>query len=171
MSPQRHPPSRFRTDIPVSFSGSALRGAGGEQSLGGDRDAWLDLVLAERIVPNLSPDGLTVISHYPASQAALARLCPDDPACADRFEVFFGKVELANGFVELGDADEQMQRFRNDQDYRRARQLPVPDIDVDFIDALRAGLPPCAGVAVGIDRLLMLHENKDDIADVSHFVA
>ncbi len=140
-------------------------------AIGNDRDAWLDLILTERVVPRLSDDRLTVIHHYPASQAALARSCPDAPNWADRFEVFYGNLELANGFVELTDADEQLARFERDREARRSRNLPVEEIDMDLINALRAGLPPCAGVAVGFDRLLMVHEGKDDITAISNFVS
>ena len=83
-----------------------------KKAIGDNRDEWLDLVLAERIVPDFARDKLTVIYHYPASQAALARICPDDAKVADRFEVFYGSLELANGFVELTGADEQIARFR-----------------------------------------------------------
>ena len=138
-------------------------------ALGDDRDAWLDLVLAQKIVPELAHDSLTVIYHYPASQAALARICPDDKDVADRFEVFYGSHELANGFVELTDADEQRSRFESDRRTRRHNKAAVHQIDEDFINALRAGLPACAGVAVGFDRLLMLHEDQDDISAVSNF--
>ncbi len=141
-----------------------------ERAIGDDRDAWLDLVLAQRIVPEFTADRITVISHYPASQAALARRSPDDPDCADRFEVYYGSAELANGFVELTDADEQVARFRCDQQYRRRRKLPVHDIDADFVAALRAGLPTSAGVAVGFERVLMAHEGEYDIAAVSNFI-
>lgn len=146
-------------------------GADLQRAIGDDRDAWLDLVLAERIVSDFATDRFTVIFHYPKSQAALARTCPDDPNCADRFEVFYGNLELANGFVELTDADEQLARFERDRETRRSRNLPVQEIDMDLIDALRAGLPPCAGVAVGFDRLLMVHEGQDDIAAISNFVS
>ena len=139
-------------------------------ALADDRDAWLDLVLAQKIVPHLAQDALTVIFHYPASQAALARICPDDNEVADRFEVFYGSHELANGFVELTDASEQISRFERDQVERRRQEAVVHQIDEDFINALRAGLPDCAGVAVGFDRLLMLHEDQDDISTVSNFV-
>ncbi len=145
----------------------------GEQldiALGDDRDAWLDLVLADRIVPEFAKDRFTVIFHYPASQAALARICPSDADFADRFEVFYGSLELANGFVELTDADEQRSRFNKDQCKRRQMNKSVHEFDQDLISALRAGLPPCAGVAVGFDRLLMVHQGKNDIAEVSNYV-
>lgn len=139
------------------------------QALGNDRDAWLDLLQSVRITPGFPPDRLTVVYHYPASQAALARLCPDDDAVADRFEVFLGGLELANGFVELRDADEQLRRFEADRKARRAAGKPAPGIDQAFIAALRSGLPDCAGVAVGFDRLMMINERCSDIRDVLTF--
>lgn len=140
------------------------------KAIGDNRDAWLDLILAEKIVPEFARDNLTVIYHYPASQAALARICPDNTAVADRFEVFYGSLELANGFVELTDAEEQVSRFERDRFARRRNNTIDHQIDEDFINALRAGLPPCSGVAVGFDRLLMLHEDRDDIGAVTNFI-
>ncbi len=138
-------------------------------SLGDDRDDWLDLLLATRVAPSLPQDSLTVIRHYPASQAALARRCPGDPEVADRFEVFVGNVELANGFVELTDADEQAERMQKDLDARRRQSLPEPSPDQDLLEALRAGLPQCAGVALGFERLHMFIEDCDDIREVVTF--
>lgn len=159
-----------RTASPAQFATCLEADEALARSLGDDRDAWLDLVLANRIAPQLARDRFTVIFHYPASQAALARICPEDPACADRFEVFYGTLELANGFVELTDAEQQLSRFNEDQATRRRKDMPVHDIDAGLIAALRAGLPPCAGVAVGFDRLLMVHQNAGDIAAISNFV-
>jgi len=139
------------------------------QSLGEDRDAWLDLLLTMRVVPQFATGGLTVLYHYPASQAALARLCPTDSALADRFEVFYGDLELANGFVELGDANEQARRFERDRSLRRQRDQPVHSADRRLIAALQAGLPECAGVAVGFDRLLMIDGMSQDIRQVQSF--
>ncbi len=141
-----------------------------ERAIGDDTDAWLDLVLADKVVPEFAEDKLTVIFHYPARQAALARICPDDAMVADRFELFYGRLELANGFVELTDADEQLSRFERDQRARCENEATVHQIDQEFISALRAGLPPCAGVAVGFDRLLMLHEDQSDISAVTNFI-
>ena len=138
-------------------------------ALGDHRDDWLDLLLATRVAPSLPQDSLTVIRHYPKSQAALARRNPDNPDVADRFEVFLGNVELANGFVELTDADEQAERMQADLDVRRRRGLPTPRPDEDFLDALRSGLPDCAGVALGFERLHMFVEGCDDIRDVVTF--
>lgn len=138
-------------------------------AVGNDRDAWLDLVLADRVAPRFASGKLTAICHYPASQAALARLCPADAAVADRFEVYYGNLELANGFVELTDADEQMRRFEDDRMVRRRNDKSDHRIDDEFIGALRAGLPACAGVAVGFDRVLMLHEGKSNLRAVTNF--
>jgi lysyl-tRNA synthetase class 2 len=139
------------------------------KSLGDDRDAWLDLVLSTRVAPHFSKDRLTVLRHFPASQAALARLCPDDDSVADRFEVFFGPIELANGFVELTDATEQRRRIAADLEKRRAADRPSVAMDEALLAALESGLPACAGVAVGLERLLMIAANRNDIRDVVTF--
>jgi len=139
-------------------------------SIGEDRDAWLNLAMATLVAPHFADNGLTVIFHYPASQASLARLCPEEPTVAERFELYLGSVELANGFVELTDPDVQLQRFENERQLRAARGKPVVAIDDDLINALRSGLPPCAGVALGLDRLLMIAEGQDDIANVMTFL-
>ena len=139
------------------------------RSLADDRDAWLDLLLTLRVMPRFATGGLTVLYHYPASQAALARLCPANAALADRFEVFYGDLELANGFVELQDANEQARRFERDRSLRRRRDQPVHSTDMRLLTALHAGLPECAGVAVGFDRLLMINEISEDIRQVQSF--
>jgi lysyl-tRNA synthetase class 2 len=139
-------------------------------SMADDRDAWLDLAMATRVSEGFASDRLTVVHHYPASQAALSRLCPDDSRFADRFEVFWGKIELANGFVELTDADEQLGRFVADNQKRSSAGQPVLEIDGELIDALHAGLPPCAGVALGLDRVLMINEAQNDIRNVTTFL-
>lgn len=138
-------------------------------AIGTDRDAWLDLILATVIAPQFVPDQLTVVQHYPASQAALARLCPDDPCSADRFEVFCGSIELANGYVELTDAEEQRQRMDIDLEKRRDSGQAEPPPDRSLIAALESGLPQCAGVAVGFERLQMIFDGTDDIRDVVTF--
>ena len=138
-------------------------------ALGDNRDAWLDLLVSTKVVPTLAKDRLTVIRHYPASQAALARLCPEDSSIADRFEVFLGNMELANGYVELRDAAEQERRWQEDLRARRERGLDAVPLDDRLLAALRHGLPACSGVAAGFDRLVMLAEGADDIARVQSF--
>jgi elongation factor P--(R)-beta-lysine ligase len=119
------------------------------------RDDWLDLLMTHRIQPTLSPDALLLLYDYPASQCALARLRGDGAeAVAERFEAYLGPLELANGYHELTDALEQRQRFERDV-FRRARNgLGAPPIDRRLLAALDHGLPDCAGVALGVDRLL-----------------
>lgn len=138
-------------------------------AMGGRRDDWLNLILATRVAPQFEPGRLTVLCHYPASQSALARLCPDNPTVADRFEIFLGDRELANGYVELRDAAEQSRRIENDQTVRGRRGRPVRPRDTRLIAALESGLPDCAGVAVGFDRLLMINEMAEDIRQVQTF--
>ena len=138
-------------------------------AIGSARDDWLDLLLATRIAPDFSTESLTVVRHYPASQAALAQLCPADSQVADRFEVFLGPVELANGYVELTDAREQRQRIEADNANRRLRHRRERPVDSALLAALEYGLPACAGVAMGLERLQMLHDKTDDIRDVITF--
>ncbi|MCG8371591.1 MAG: EF-P lysine aminoacylase GenX [Proteobacteria bacterium] len=138
-------------------------------AVGDERDDWLDLLVATRVVPTFRTDRLTVLRHYPASQAALARLCPDDPDVADRFEAFLGGIELANGYVELTRAGEQARRIAADNDARKRRGRRVRPVDRSLLEALAAGLPRCAGVALGFERLQMVAENTDDIRDVITF--
>ena len=140
------------------------------ESIGDDRDAWLDLIFDTTIAPQFEPCRLTVLQHFPASKAALARLCPDDDRVADRFEIFYGTMELANGYVELTDAIEQRQRFASELDRRRAGGHPAPPPDPRLLEALEHGLPECAGVAVGVERLQMTYDQVDDIAAVVTFV-
>lgn len=119
-----------------------------------DIDGWRDLLLTHLIQPHLGRKGLSFVYDYPGSQAALARVRPGEPPLAERFEVFLRGLELANGFHELTDAAEQRRRFDADVHHRRRRGQPVAPPDRRFLAALEQGLPPCAGVAVGLDRLL-----------------
>ncbi len=134
-----------------------------------DRDGWLGLLLAHQVEPRLGRRGPTFVHGFPASQAALARLDPDDPRVARRFEVFVAGVELANGYHELADAAEQRRRFAADNGERRRRGLPEAPVDDRFLAALEHGLPDCAGVALGFDRLVMLAAGVEDIAEVLAF--
>ncbi|MEJ2675825.1 MAG: EF-P lysine aminoacylase GenX [Acidihalobacter sp.] len=119
------------------------------------RDGWLDLLFSESVAAAFAPETLTVIDDYPASQAALARVRPGTPPVAERFEVFAGPVELANGFHELTDAREQAARFEADNRERDLRGQGSVPADGRLVAALEADLPDCAGVALGLDRLLM----------------
>lgn len=120
-----------------------------------ESDAWLDLLMTHVIEPRLGA-GLVFIRDYPASQAALARLRPGSPPVAARFEVYLSGVELANGYHELTDAAEQQRRFEQDNARRAARGQEPVVIDTRLLAALASGLPDCAGVALGIDRLLLV---------------
>jgi len=123
---------------------------------GAGRDELLELLMGAVIGPRLGRNALTFIHDYPASQAALARLNPDDPRTAMRFELYCRGIELANGFEELMSASEQRTRFERDNQERRRLGLPAYEIDERLLAALAAGLPACAGVALGFDRVLML---------------
>ena len=132
-------------------------------------DQWDDLffrIMGERIEPNLGKNQPTFLCDYPVSQAALARPKPDDPRLAERFELYICGIELANAFAELTDADEQIRRFQADGDAQHALYGARAPIDEDFIAALRHGLPECAGIALGVDRLVMLAAGADHIDDV-----
>jgi lysyl-tRNA synthetase class 2 len=132
-----------------------------------DRDAWLDLLMAQVVIPKLS--GMVFIYDYPASQASLARIKAEDPRVAERFECFIDGMELANGFHELTNAGEQRQRFLAENKKRAAAGLPVMPIDNRLVEALEYGMPACAGVALGIDRLLMLSVGAESISEVLAF--
>jgi lysyl-tRNA synthetase class 2 len=135
------------------------------------RDELLDLLMGARLGPQLGLSGPVFVHHYPASQAALARLDPSDPRLALRFELYLHGMELANGFEELADAEEQAARFRADQQARAARGLVAPPIDKFLLAALRAGLPACAGVALGFDRVLMIACGAQRIGEVLPFTS
>lgn len=133
-------------------------------------DPWLDLLIGALIAPRLPAGSLTFVYDYPASQAALAETkMVEDYAVAQRFELYWGAVELANGFQELTDPDEQLRRFEADNSQRKAEGLPEIAIDTALIGALRAGLPDCAGVALGVDRLLMAILEAGHINEVVAF--
>ncbi len=134
-----------------------------------DRDGWLDLLMSQVVAPAFPAGRLIFIHGYPASQAALARLRPGDPPTAARFELHWGSLELANGFHELSDADEQAARFARDLAIRQARGLPEVPVDRHLLAALQAGLPDCAGVALGLDRLLMCLTGASHIDQVLAF--
>lgn len=132
--------------------------------LRGDRDLWLDLLLTHCVEPWLVQQGLCFVYDYPASQAALARVSKrDGHLVGERFELYVDGIELANGYHELADAAEQRARFEEDNRRRRARGQPERELDEALLAALEAGLPDCSGVALGVDRLLMLMTGETDI--------
>lgn len=133
------------------------------------RDDWLDLLITHLLQPAFPPDRITVVRDWPASQCALARIRPGDPPLAERFELYLGHHELANGYHELIDADEQRQRFLRDLSVRESRIASLPPLDQRLLDAMAHGLPACAGVALGVDRLLMAMIGTDRIAEVLAF--
>src|SRR5690606_25830711 len=131
------------------------------------RDDWLDLLMTHVIQPAFPAGQLLAMHDYPASQCALAKIVRrGDVDVAERFELYLGPLELANGYHELVDAAEQRVRFERDHAVRAARGLVQPPIDEALLDALAAGMPDCAGVALGIDRLLMAMLGTGAIADV-----
>ncbi|MCW0395803.1 Elongation factor P--(R)-beta-lysine ligase [Xanthomonas sacchari] len=129
------------------------------------RDDWLDLLMTHCLQPAFPADRLTVVHDWPASQCALARVRDDDPPVAERFELYLGGYELANGYHELNDAAEQRRRFLRDHALRQARGAVLPPLDERLLQALPA-LPDCAGVAVGVDRLLMAMRGTAQIGEV-----
>ncbi len=139
------------------------------RSLGDDRDSWLELIMATKIVPQFNTSALTVVTHFPVSQAALARHCPQDASLADRFEIYYGEIELANGYVELRDATELRRRMDDDLEIRRKFGLPAMPRDQHLIAAMDTGLPECAGVALGFERLHMVAAGVNDIRNVVSF--
>lgn len=132
------------------------------QNLEQDRDLYLYLCMSHIIEPALATaTHPTAIYDFPASQAALARLNPQ--GYAERFEVYYQGVELANGFHELSDVNEQRQRFEIDNQQRLEKNLPIAQLDPYFLSALEHGLPHCSGVALGIDRLISLSLNQKEL--------
>lgn len=157
---------------PLTASEARLRAALRDTEIeAGDmgRDDWLDLLLTHRIQPRFPAERITVVRDWPASQCALARIRPGEPPVAERFEVFLGTIELANGYHELTDAAEQHERFMHDLARREAKVAPLPPLDERLIHSMARGMPACAGVALGMDRLLMGLLGTDRIAEVLAF--
>ncbi len=132
-------------------------------------DSLLDLALSHAIVPRLDPHAISFIYDFPASQAALARIKSQEPPVAARFEAFSGGIELANGFGELTDVTEHKTRFDKDLALRDRGGRHRPPSDERFLEALRHGLPPCAGVAVGVDRVVALAAGLTNVAETIAF--
>jgi lysyl-tRNA synthetase class 2 len=134
-----------------------------------DRDEWLNLLLINLVEPHLGRSQPTILCDYPASQAALARIPPAKPFVSERFELYCHGIELANGYHELLDADELAKRHQMSNDLRERTgrdRLPEPSW---LLAAMRAGLPHCTGVALGVDRLIMLIGGYDTISQVIPF--
>ena len=136
----------------------------------GDRDLWLDLLMTHVLEPRLAERGACFVYDYPASQAALSRIVEEDGALVgQRFELYVDGLELANGYCELTDAKEQRARFEADNALRRSRGQEERPIDKHLLAAMDHGLPECSGVALGIDRLLMLATGAENITEVLAF--
>lgn len=133
------------------------------------RDTWLDLLMSQVVEKNLPMNCPVFIYDYPASQAALSKIRKGSPDVAERFELYINGMELANGFHELSDAEEQAQRFQQQQQQRKKLGQQGIPADYHLIEALKKGLPECAGVAIGLDRLLMVLTGAEHINEVLTF--
>jgi lysyl-tRNA synthetase class 2 len=158
-----------RPEAPTTELVQRLAARGVDVPPGLTHDAVLDLAFATRVVAGFDPTALTFVYDYPATQAALARLKPGPPPVAARFEAFSGGIELANGFHELKDAREQRRRFETERALRIREKRPAPPLDERFLAALESGLPDCAGVALGFDRLVALAAKRTDVASAMSF--
>lgn len=163
---------------PVTASGSELldccAGLPGwhadlEAAIADDRAVVLDFIASHGVWPGLPRGALVVVHGFPLAQALLARPNVADPAVADRFEVFFNGIELANGYRELQDAGEHRRRFAADNERRRTRNQAAIRADEQLLAALDAGLPDCSGVAVGVDRVMLCALHQDELARVISF--
>jgi lysyl-tRNA synthetase class 2 len=136
---------------------------------GNDHGLWLDFIFSHTVQPQLGENAVCMVYGYPAGQSSLARINEYNAQITDRVEVFINGIELGNGYYELTDAKEQERRFDEEIAIRRQRKRPLPVKDNHLIAALEAGLPDCSGMAIGLDRLLMLLANKATINDVLNF--
>ena len=134
-----------------------------------DRDGWLNLLLAERVEPNLGRDRPVFLYDYPASQAALARVRQEESPVAERFELYVQGIEICNGYHELTDPQEFRQRIQRQTDLRDREGFPKLPQENRLLDAMEAGLPDCAGVALGFDRLVMSSLGAASVAEVMAF--
>ena len=170
--PYREAFIRFAGVDPVRASLSDLRGRcrtrGWDEAGGADRDACLDFLLDGAVQRGLG-SGVVTLLDFPASQCSFARLKPEDPGIAERFEVFIDGIEVGNGYRELTDAREQLHRFERDRESRRRRGLPDTPIDHRLIAALSVGMPECSGVALGLDRLAMIAFGSTRLDEVVSF--
>jgi lysyl-tRNA synthetase class 2 len=161
-------PLRFSRDDYRRFA--AQQGLVEADGLCGDQHVlWLDLLFSHCVQPAMQQQTIYLVHGYPAIQSSLARISVADPRIAERFEVFVNGAELGNGFHELRDAAEQEARFDQEIAFRQQQGLPAVDKDQLFLEALTAGLPDCSGVAIGLDRLLMMASGRDAIEQVLAF--
>ncbi len=133
------------------------------------RDLYLNFLMSHVVTPHLGHDAPVFVYDFPTTQAAMARIRAGTPPVAERFELFVNGVELANGYHELNDVDEQRYRFEQERRRRRLTGKPAVGADKRLISALAHGLPDCAGVALGLDRLVMLCAGVEHIEDVLSF--
>jgi lysyl-tRNA synthetase class 2 len=130
---------------------------------------WLDFLFSFLIQPQLGKQSICMIFDYPASQSSLARVKIGDQRLVERVEVFVDGVELGNGYFELTDSVEQQQRFDCERELRKQMGLYVPNVDKRFLNAIESGLPDCSGMALGLDRLMMISTNSKAIEQVMAF--
>jgi elongation factor P--(R)-beta-lysine ligase len=157
------------TNVEALRNAAAEHGILGVEQLDLDRDGWLDLLLTHCIESGLGRGRMTFVYDYPPSQAALARVRPGPEPAGERFELYLEGMELANGFHELTDPAEQRRRLALDLETRSAAGRPIPTIDDSFLAALDAGVPAAAGVALGLDRLLLVCTGATHIDEVLAF--
>ena len=134
-----------------------------------NRDTLLQFLFSTVVEPQIGQEAPVVVYHFPASQAALAQISSEDLRVAERFEFYYKGLELANGFHELSDAREQLRRFQQDNLQREKMGLPARAIDTRLLAALQAGIPNCSGVALGVDRVLMIAMGTESIKEVISF--
>ncbi|NBI42337.1 elongation factor P--(R)-beta-lysine ligase [[Haemophilus] felis] len=158
------PLSAERSELIAKAKQHNLLGAENES-----RDTLLQFLFSSLVEPKIGQENPVAVYHFPAAQAALAQVSSEDHRVAERFEFYYKGLELANGFHELTDANEQQHRFEQDNRLREKMGLPAQEIDIRLLEALRAGVPNCSGVALGIDRLLMIALEAEKIADVMAF--
>ena len=136
---------------------------------GYDHGLWLDFIFSHKVQPQLGENAVCMVYGYPACQSSLARINEDNSQITDRVEIFISGIELGNGYYELINAEEQSRRFDEEIVIRQQRKRPVAVKDKHLVAALEAGLPACSGMAIGLDRLLMLLANSASIDDVLNF--
>jgi lysyl-tRNA synthetase class 2 len=168
--------SSFTGLNPLVFSYQDYCAFAGESGLseavaicGYDHGLWLDFIFSHQVQPHLGGNALCLVYGYPACQSSLARISAHCSLITERVELFINGIELGNGYCELVDADEQNQRFDKELAVRQQQNSPVAVKDKRLISALESGLPECSGVAIGLDRLLMLLSGSSSIDEVLSF--